>query len=103
MEPDTDITKALEALGIEPTQTNVEQMRVHVGAMNIFIERNTRYSDLWKKYGVKDSLSHMRSKLARTEHSYEAQGKLFSTDLDDAYDLINYTVFCVRNAMGDES
>lgn len=98
MDPDIAIVEALNALGFEPTSTNIEQMRVFQTALAIFAERNERYHDLWKKYGVKDSLNHCRSKLARTEHAFETNGKLHTTDLDDAYDLINYTTFAIRNA-----
>jgi len=68
----------------------------HVGvlfeAVALYEEREKKYKGLWKEGGVADSLRHITSKSARVHAIGEGR-----TDLDDALDLINYTVFLIRN------
>ncbi len=101
--PDETYAKEILVLmGLTPSQTNVDQVKVFWEAMNIFEQRNNLYEDGWRTYGWRDSIHHMRSKLGRLL-------KMFGDDmpeknLDDAHDLLNYTAFFVRNVRsGNES
>lgn len=93
---DNMLAEVLVKLGLEPKPSAIEQLRVFKEAMHIFEERNAEYGDLWREYGCEDNLLHMRSKLARTERSAKLKG--FNADLDSPLDLLNYTVFFIRNA-----
>lgn len=93
--------EAVRVLGLSPKRTTVEQMSIMRRALELFDERNNSeagYEDLWKSYGWGDSLLHMRSKLSRVERRFREQAGA-QQDLDDAYDLINYTVFFIRNVL----
>lgn len=80
----------LAFLGLPVTDTNIEQLRVYGQAMRIFHERDPKYGSLWKQYPTSTHLVHMDSKLARTKANVDED------DLDDAIDLLNYTVFFIR-------
>lgn len=95
--PTDRAAEAVKHLGLSAKPTTVEQMDVFREALELFEQRNNSddgYSDLWKEYGWEDSLVHMRSKLRRVEQRFR---NLTSQDLDDALDLLNYTVFFIRN------
>lgn len=71
-------------------------------ALQLFMARNEgKYHDLWKAYGAEDSLQHMKSKLARTKQNFQdtLASDAGALDIDDALDLINYTVFYIRNVL----
>lgn len=89
-----DLEVALQALGIEDTATNYEQFGIFVRVMRKFVERNAKYKDLWKEYGIDDSMLHIKSKAARIQRLVAEDG--LGADIDDAIDLINYTGFFVR-------
>ena len=75
------------------TDNEWEQFNIYIEAFQLFMEREARYNSLWMKYGARDSLHHMNSKVARTQFLLEG----FSEDQDDPLDLINYTAFFLRN------
>ena len=85
-----------------------EQVAVFAECMIIFAERNRRYGDSWKRYGWMDNLFHMRSKFLRITKAYwegtRSMGPGFSENsdnLDDAYDLLNYGAFFIRNVQAN--
>lgn len=87
---------ALEALDLPASETNIEQAMELLTALTIFDQRNTgHYDDLWKDFGWEDSLVHMRSKVSRATKLFREDSA--EKDLDDAYDLMNYTAFFSRN------
>lgn len=103
-----EIDAILKAAGLEISETNREQMAVFLDAMTIFQERNARYGDLWKEYGWRGNLLHVQSKAARVRRVWWDGHRIqvpdlgtavdhLQSDLDDAYDLLNYTVFFIRN------
>lgn len=100
---DTDETDELarhfvDQCGHPVTETNVAQMRAYLEAFGIFVQRNSVYEDLWKSYGWMDSLTHVRSKAMRLVRKFWRDNPTEDeTLLDDAFDLINYTVFFIRN------
>lgn len=93
----------LYQFGIEPTESVVEQFMVFMEALKVMADRNEKYKDLWKQYGANDNLMHMRSKLDRTMREFDddaLSGENFDPenfDFDDPIDLLNYTVFFIRN------
>lgn len=87
-------SEILTMLGFQDSPTNIKQLDVLVLALEKFVERNADYQDLWQEYGIDDSLLHIKSKSARLERLLKTLG--LAVDLDDAVDLINYTVFLIR-------
>lgn len=84
---------ALQAMGYKSediTDNHLEQLEVFMEAFELFMVRDQHHKSLWKEYGASDTAHHCKSKAMRlnvepAEH------------LDDAYDLINYAAFTVRN------
>lgn len=90
--------EVVEHLGYEITETNVEQMFTYLSAYEIFIQRNSVYEDLWKDYGWMDCLVHIRSKAMRLVRKFWRDDPAHDEALlDDVFDLINYSVFFIRN------
>lgn len=104
-----DVVKAARIvwmLGYELSDTNVRQMLEYMRAMEIFVERNEIRKDLWSKAGWEDSLGHMRHKYLRLKDRFLGSQVLPYDEsqeetLDDAYDLINYVTFFIRNVKAD--
>jgi hypothetical protein len=92
-------TEVISILGHEPSPSNIEQMQVYLDAFDVFLERNSRYEDLWRDYGWMDNLTHVRSKALRLVRKFWRNNAPEANDnmLDDAVDLINYTAFFIRN------
>lgn len=65
-------------------------------AFKLMLDREESHKALWKKYGVKDNMLHVRSKKERMEVRLE-DGDVEGF-CQEALDLINYTVFSIRNA-----
>lgn len=88
----------LEAWGIEPTSTNLTQLNVLLEALQIFETRRI-YGDAWRKYGALSNLLSVARKADRLmEIFWHGPGELEHKDsVDDAYDLINYAAFFIRN------
>lgn len=81
------------------TETDRDQFRVLLEALDLFRVKNMKYMDLWKVKGYPDSLSHIEHKtdrlvLAKFRPLDFAQ-QLVSDQ--DAHDLINYCSFFIRN------
>lgn len=73
-------------------ENETEQLMVLLEAFGVFQEREAKYHSLWMQYGATDSYQHVRSKAARTQFYLEGH-----EDESDPIDLINYTVFLIRN------
>lgn len=69
-----------------------EQLAVYMEAFETFQEREKKYHSLWMQHGAADSHHHVTSKAARTQFYLEGV-----EDESDPIDLINYTVFLIRN------
>ena len=73
--------------------------------LDILTEREEQYRGLWKEHGYTDSLFHIRHKAARLRaqfwdvpsESTQSVDYQDGTDLDNAYDLIAYTMFFIQN------
>lgn len=94
--------------------TDRAQLEILVEALNKFQERNAKYQDLWKEGGWGDSAHHVRHKAARVamclrgskneDGHYSSGDPVHLVDLEeDAIDLINYSVFFVRNVRRAEA
>lgn len=96
---DSILSRALELLEFEDTPTNRDQLMVFIRSMRLFEERNKKYGDLWKEYGWRGNLLHVQSKAARVRKVWwdQATQPPGDQDLDDAFDLINYAAFFIRN------
>lgn len=100
---DDDLKNFLYVYGITPTDSIITQLRVLLEALRKFGERNERYKDVWKESGWKGSLFDMRKKLTRLWRVFWRDQPIQTIDLecDDAYDLINFTAFFIRNVKDD--
>ena len=98
-----EIDAILKAADLEITDTNREQMAVFLDCMNLFQERNSKYGDMWKEYVWRGNMLNVQSKAARVRKvwwdSKDPYGN--NMDCDDAYDLINYAAFFIRNVGAD--
>lgn len=92
---DRPISEALQLLGYEPTDTNVDQMHVLLEAMDIFVARNDVRGDLWRKGTPEKMLFNIQSKAERLEHALE-NGIPLSGVIEECPDIINYAAFIVR-------
>ncbi len=88
----------LDAYGIEANSTNLTQLNVLVEALQIFETRKI-YGDVWRKYGALSNLLSVARKADRLmEIFWHGPGELdHKSSVDDAYDLINYAAFFIRN------
>lgn len=96
---------ALFSLGYpDPSPELKRQFHIFVEALGIYDEKDTLYGQAWKRLGALNNLSRMATKMERLLEMYwhkeihrgaRRGGKL---DLDDAFDLLNYTAFFVRQA-----
>ena len=89
-------TCALKCLDIEDTLDTMAQLRVFTHAMHIYVQREEKRGGIWKEFDPEDKLMHLRDKLRRMEYSWEHFSDGATLDLDDAYDLLNYAAFYIR-------
>jgi hypothetical protein len=73
-----------------------DQIAVFNIATDVCAEREKKYNGLWMEYGWRGCLLHLKSKVARIERAINE--RTLQADLDDAFDLINYTGFLIRCA-----
>jgi hypothetical protein len=107
---DTDVAmhKALELVGVTPTDQAIEQFRVLVRCMELYEERDQKYGSAWKRLGALNNLTRMSTKIERLLAMYwhkrppRMVNPDASWDLDDAFDLINYSAFFIRQAQTNE-
>lgn len=78
----------------EVAEEQREISEVFVEALEIYAERNAKYKSGWKKAGWRTHLNMMKHKVGRLLNSYEGG----EDGLDDAIDLLNFTVFFVLQA-----
>lgn len=84
-------------LGLPHNDENAnQQFAVFMKAMRIYVEREGVRGSLWAQFDEHDAFHHMRSKLARIEHSIMNH----KATIDDALDLMNYTAFLIRHIYG---
>lgn len=88
----------LEAWDIEPTTDMMTQLNVLVEALLIHETRKS-YGDIWRKYGALSNLLSVARKADRLMQIFwHGTGELaHKSSVDDAYDLINYAAFFIRN------
>jgi hypothetical protein len=94
----------LEALGIEPTSEALTQLNVLVEALLIHNSRKI-YGTVWQRYGWLSNLLSIARKADRLMQTFWfGPGSLdHKPSTDDAYDLINYAVFFIRNVEADNA
>lgn len=90
-----EVERALNILGFDQTDTNVEQTLVLVQALDIFQDHTDRIGEMWRTVDALNTAHHIKHKADRTYHAerYETEDGFA---LDSALDLINYAVFYVR-------
>lgn len=92
----------LELLGVAYTEDNYAVMSMFVRAYQIYIERQAKYHDAWKRYGALNNLIRSASKLQRVQEVYWYPDEVplddMDLDLDDAFDALNYLAFFITQA-----
>lgn len=89
---------------LEPTETMNAQLAIFINALTIFDSRKI-YGDIWQRYGSLSNLLNVARKVDRLmQVLWYGNGTVTHKDaLDDAYDLINYAAFFIRNqGVGNE-
>lgn len=101
-EQEEAMSNLLVAFGIGNTEEAHRQLEVMVDAVRVYDERSSVYGQLWKQYGA---LSNLLSAARKTDRLMAewwftdgAPPAMHKDALDDAVDLLNYTVFFMRNA-----
>lgn len=94
--------KFLETAGVQPTEENIQHLEVFMEALKVYDSRSAVYGMLWQQYGALSNLLNMARKTDRLMeewwHKDGAPPVMHKDALDDAVDLLNYTVFFMRNA-----
>jgi hypothetical protein len=95
---DEQLISILTSLGYPTDATTVAQLRVMMEAFAIFVERNGRYRDEWRRTGWRGAMFEMRKKISRVWQVFWAGKATKAPDLlyDDALDAINFTCFFIR-------
>lgn len=106
MNYETDMAVAnafLEGIGLDGTEDNREHLDVLVRCLLTYSSREQVYGAAWRQYGAVSNVLSMARKVDRIMNEWWAalvRGEVRDRDgeeLDDAVDLINYTVFFLRN------
>jgi hypothetical protein len=96
------VRKALEMLGFPPNEEMEEQFQVMLMALDVYEARSHSYGEVWKQYGALSNLLSVARKADRLMecwwHNPDGAAALSKDTLDDAYDLLNYAAFFIRNA-----
>lgn len=74
-------------------------------ALAIYQNRNAEYKDIWREYGYRGSVVHLRSCVERVWRRLHpsAIGHRKSKVVDELLDSINYSVFTIRNIEADNA
>jgi hypothetical protein len=99
---------ACEALGVPDTPENRQHLGTLQRALAIYNQRGRTRGELWRDFGVEDKLHHIDHKAARVRGAAkllldpaqpaDLRGEALIELVDDAVDLINYTVFLIIQA-----
>lgn len=94
----------LQLLDIDPTSEALTQLNVLVEALLIHNSRKI-YGTAWQRYGWLSNLLSIARKADRLMQVFWfGPGNLdHKPSTDDAYDLINYAVFFIRNVEADNA
>ncbi len=77
--------------------------RALMKSYEIYLQRNAKYSDVWKNYGALNNLVRGATKVDRLmEVWWHGDGTLHKDALDDAYDAINFLAFFIAQATNGE-
>jgi hypothetical protein len=101
------VNVVLEHFGIDSTADNNWQLLTCLEAVKVYSDRTRAYGQVWQQYGALANLLNAARKADRLmavwwteEEEYVGNGQpvLHKDAMDDAIDLINYTVFFMRAA-----
>lgn len=114
-----EMKRALRGLGIEPTETVLQQFEVMMRALRIFVDRNELRGDLWAEHEMQAALDKTREKHMRVERiqqrlrdmgafppsmnvptGRDTRARFRAEQEDDALDAVNESVFTVRHILG---
>lgn len=100
------ITKAadamVDALGLPRDGTEFEQAKVLAASLILFHERNNLTPDAWKAIGYLGNVLYLHGKADRLRANVwdnTTDGRGVEKPMDNAADLINYSVFFIRCAL----
>lgn len=81
------------------------QLAVFYEAYALYRERNLQHQDVWKESGWMGMMVDMRKKMDRLwkQYTYYRSDEMVAQeDLDSAFDLLNFTVFFIRQVRDDD-
>ena len=93
----------LESHGVAPTEDNAMHLIVFLEALKLYDERTASYGQIWRQYGALSNLLNAARKVDRSMETWwhndgGAIPILHKSNLDDAFDALNYLAFFIRNA-----
>lgn len=111
----TPVDFVAQGTGVPPDQGEPEvrndakptdpQLAVFYEAYALYRERNLQHQDVWKESGWMGMMVDMRKKMDRLWKQYTAYRSdemVAQEDLDSALDLLNFTVFFIRQVRDDD-
>lgn len=87
--------------GVHFNDTTYEHFQVLMEALRLHSDRSLSYGNVWRKYGALANLLNAARKADRLMHSWwhgSGVPALHKSNLDDAFDMINYITFFIRDA-----
>lgn len=79
-----------------------EHWQILAEAHALYVERNQKYKDVWRSYGWRGCLVHMRTCAERAWRVAWLIGDAAKAE-DNLIDLINYAVFTIRNIRAENA
>lgn len=88
----------------DPSEEMLQQFGVVMGSISVFDQKDRIYGSAWKRLGALNNLTRMATKVERLLEQFwhNSSDVPAVPDLDDAYDLINYSAFFIRQASSGE-
>lgn len=95
----------IDALDLPASVDSADQVTTMLRALEIYGKKDRLYGSAWKRLGALNNLTRMSTKVERLlemywhqdNHRLSAESSVV-VDLDDAYDLLNYSCFFVAQA-----
>lgn len=91
------VSELLDGASEDRFDMNSDHMKVLLRANRVYESKNRAYSDVWKNYGWRGCLMHLRTCVERAWNSLYSAPPGATVRVDNLIDAINYAAFAVRN------